>query len=154
MFVSTSVWQTLVVLKDGCGPGTAPNCPALRGGQFFIEKSSSWQNNTAVLNQDIYPLKVNTQLGYNGRAKLGFDDLSLAGSADIVLKNQTVGGFIVTDTYLGLLGLDPRSSNFTGQPPIPSYLQSLWDQSLIPSLSWGYTAGNQYRKRVDGAMDS
>jgi len=147
VFISNSVWQTLVVLKEGCGPGTPPNCAALRGGEFSIEKSTSWQNNTAVLNKDIYPLKVNPQLGYNGKAKFGFDDVSLGGSAGRVLKNQTVGGFAATDTYLGLLGLDPRSSNFTDQPPIPSYLQTLWDQSLIPSLSWGYTAGKQYRKR-------
>jgi hypothetical protein len=72
--------------------------------------------------------------------------VSLAGTPETTLINQTVGGFAATDTYLGLFGLDPRSSNFTNSPPIPSYIQNLRNQSLIPSVSWGYTAGNQYRK--------
>lgn len=47
---------------------------------------------------------------------------------------------------MGLLGLTPRSSNFTSfNNPIPSFMQSLQEQSLIPSVSWSYTAGNQYR---------
>lgn len=139
------MYQTLVVVKEGCG-ATPANCAALRGGEFLLDNSSTWQNNTAVLSNNIYPLLVDTQLGYNGRAELGFDVVSLAGTPETTLKNQTVGGFAATDTYLGLLGIDPRSSNFTNTPPIRSYLQNLRDQSLIPSLSWGYTAGNQYRK--------
>ena len=126
--------------------GTPPNCAALRGGEFSPGNSSTWQNNTANLSINIYPLLVDTQLGYNGNAELGFDVVSLPGSAGATLKNQTVGGFAVTDSYLGLFGIDPESSIFLNSPPIPSYMQNLRNQSLIPSLSWGYTAGNQYRK--------
>lgn len=145
VFISTSVWQTLVVVDQGCA-GAPPNCSSLRGGEFLLDKSSTWQNNTADLSSNIYSLLVDPQLGYDGRAELGFDVVSLAGaSGPTTLKNQTVGGFAVTDSYLGLLGIDPRSSNFTGSPPIPSYLQNLRNQSLIPSLSWGYTAGSKYR---------
>ena len=44
------------------------------------------------------------------------------------------------------VGLNPRPSNFTNfSNPVPSYLSSLKTQGLIPSLSWAYTAGNQYR---------
>ena len=135
-----------MVVEEGCGAGTLPNCATLRGGEFFFTNSSTWQNNSADLGSNIYALLVDTQLGYNGRAELGFDSVSLAGTPETTLKNQTVGGFAATDTYLGLFGIDPRSSNFTNTPPIPSYLQNLRNQSLIPSLSWGYTAGNQYRK--------
>jgi hypothetical protein len=134
------------VVKEGCGAGTPSNCAALRGGEFSLDNSSTWQNNTADVGTNIYPLLVDTQLGYNGRAELGFDVVSLAGTAGATLRNQTVGGFAATDTYLGLFGIDPRSSNFTNTPPIPSYLQNLRNQSLLPSLSWGFTAGNQYRK--------
>ena len=132
-------------MKEGCDGG-AINCATLRGGEFSLDNSSTWQNNTADIENNIYPLLVDTQLGYNGRAELGFDVVSLAGAPGATLKNQTVGGFAATDTYLGLFGIDARPSNFTNTSPIPSYLQNLRDQSLIPSLSWGYTAGNQYRK--------
>ena len=44
------------------------------------------------------------------------------------------------------VGLNPRPSNFSNfSDPVPSYLSALKDQSMIPSLSWAYTAGNQYR---------
>ena len=65
VFVSTSVYQTLVVVKEGCGAGTGPNC-TLRGGEFSFANSSTWQNNTADLGSNIYALLVDTQLGYNG----------------------------------------------------------------------------------------
>jgi len=95
---------------------------------------------------------VDTQLGYNGTAELGFDDvsLSLPGQAGVTtLVNQTVGAINSNDTWLGLFGVNPRSSNFTNNQPIPSYLQNLRNASRIPSLSWGYTAGNQYRKKYE-----
>ncbi|KAG0650065.1 hypothetical protein D0Z07_3295 [Hyphodiscus hymeniophilus] len=146
VFISSSLYQTLVVLELGCeGQDDPPNCAALRGGEFFSNESSTWQNNTANISTSIYPMLLDTQLGYNARAQLGFDVVTLGGAPATTLNNQTVGEFAVADSYLGLFGLDPRSSNFSGSPPIPSYLQNLRNQSLIPSLSWGYSAGNQYR---------
>jgi len=124
-----------------------PTCAALRGGQFTVEDSTSWQNNTAVPGSDVYEFRINPR-NNSFRVKMGFDGLSLAASTGITLRNQTVGVFASNNTFLGLLGLDPRPSNFTGQAPIPSYLQNLRNQSLIPSLAWGYTAGNRYRKRL------
>jgi len=113
------------------------------------ENSSTYEKNIANNKSNVYDLLVNPQLGYKGRAALGFDVVSLAGSPGATLVNQTVAGFGADDSYLGLLGIDPRASNFSGDPmPIPSYLQNLFRESMLPSLSWGYTAGNQYRKIV------
>ncbi len=145
VFISTSVYQTLVVVPEGC-PAVSSNCSVLRGGEFFLNESSTWETNMANASNNLYPMEVDTQLGYNGNAELGFDVVSLAGIAETTLKNQTVGGFAVNDSYLGIFGIDPRSSNFANAPQIQSYLFDLRNQSLIPSLSWGYTAGNQYRK--------
>ena len=130
----------------GCGAGDPADCSVLRGGEFLSSASSTWQNNTANISSNIYALLVDPQFGYSGRAELGFDVVSLPGTTETVLKNQTVGGFAATDTYLGIFGINPRSSDFLNSTLIPSYLQNLRDQFLIPSLSWGYTAGNQYRK--------
>ena len=56
--------------------------------------------------------------------------------------------------YLGQFGLGPKATNFTDfETPSPSYLWSLKNQTLIPSLSWGYTAGAAYRlKKVVGSL--
>lgn len=148
VFIGTSEWQTLVVVPEGssvCGSETLSNCATLRGGEFVLNKSTTWQNNTADPSTNIYDLLVDRQLGYTGSAELGFDSVTLSGSPNVTLKNQTVGGFAAPDTYLGLFGVEPRSSTFKNAPPIPSYMQNLRNQSLIPSLSWAYTAGNQYR---------
>lgn len=72
--------------------------------------------------------------------------LGWQGSGDPTLDNQTIAAFEDKDFYLGLFGISPRASNFTNfDDPIPSYMQNLRNKSLIPSLSWSYTAGNQYR---------
>jgi len=47
---------------------------------------------------------------------------------------------------LGIFGLGPKPTNFSDfNQPQPSYLWSLKNQSLIPSLSFGYSAGAPYQ---------
>lgn len=48
---------------------------------------------------------------------------------------------------LGVLGLGPKPTNFSDfNDPQPSFMHSLRNQSLIPSLSCGYYAGASYDK--------
>jgi hypothetical protein len=148
VFVSTSAHQTLAVIPEGCISTDPSNCESLRGGFFEPNASSTWQVNTANLSSSVYPLLIDEDLGYTPRGELGFDDVTLGfeGSGGPTLDNQTVGGFEAKDFYLGYFGISPRASNFTSfDNPIPSYMQNLKNKSLIPSLSWSYTAGNQYR---------
>jgi hypothetical protein len=138
------------VLPQGCISTDPSDCTQIRGGVFIANQSSTWVPNTANLSTDIYPLHVGTQLGYNDKARFGFDDVTLGwqGAGGPSLKNQTVGGFATKDSFLGLFGLAPKASNFTSfADPIPSYMENLRSQSLIPSTSWAYTAGNEYRKK-------
>lgn len=55
---------------------------------------------------------------------------------------------------LGVFGLGPIPTNFSDfNDPQPSYMYSIKNQSLIPSLSYGYTAGAPYRgKGVLGSL--
>jgi hypothetical protein len=54
---------------------------------------------------------------------------------------------------VGHFGLHPKPTNFSKDmvavPPVPSYMTRLFEQGSIPSLSFGYTAGVQYRKLSD-----
>lgn len=85
-----------------------------------------------------------------GNAEYGFDNVGIGwqGSSGVtVLDNQVVAGFAVQDFWLGLFGLTPRPINFTDfNDPHPSFVQTLWNKSMIPSLSWSYTAGARYRE--------
>jgi hypothetical protein len=65
-----------------------------------------------------------------------------------------VAGIATKEFFMGVFGLTPRPSNFTSfNEPIPSYLENLRNQSLVPSTSWGYPAGNQYHKENAGRLE-
>ena len=62
------------------------------------------------------------------------------------LNQQILAGIAIKEFYFGVFGLNPRPTNFTNyNHPVPSYMSNLKEQNFIPSLSWSYTAGNQYR---------
>lgn len=69
-------------------------------------------------------------------------------------KSNTNTGIADKSFYLGMFGLGPKPTNFTDfQTSSPSYFWSLRNQSLIPSLTWAYTAGAFYRlKQVPGSL--
>ena len=88
-----------------------------------------------------------------GNAYYGFDTLTLGlpGSELPSLDNQIIAGFATNNYWLGFLGLSPVSFNFSSQDdstsmrdPQPSLLSNLKNHTLIPSLSWAYTAGAPY----------
>ena len=90
------------------------------------------------------------------QAVFGNDTLGLGiqGSGGPTLSDQIIGAYTSQELYLGMFGVNPASTNFTPQDEgRPSYLSTLKTQGLIPSLSFGYTAGAQYRlKQVLGSL--
>lgn len=93
----------------------------------------------------MFSLGIDSNLGYSGNGLYGYDNVSLGDSLPS-LSAQIVGGITTKEFFLGLLGVNPAATNFPDNPnPMPSYLSSLKAQNLIPSLSYAYTAGNQYR---------
>jgi hypothetical protein len=85
-------------------------------------------------------------LGLTGNAFYGFDTVELGLGGLPMLQAQLVAGLATNDFWLGSLGLSPVPFNFTTlNDPVPSMLGSLRNRSLIPSSSWGYTAGAFYR---------
>ena len=54
-------------------------------------------------------------------------------------------GLATKDFYIGSLGMSPYPVNFTNfSSPSPSMLTTLRNDNIIPSLSYGYTAGASY----------
>ena len=79
----------------------------------------------------------------------GNDTVSLAapGSGGPTLQNQIVGGIAAQQFWLGMFGVNPKPTNFTNfTTEQTSYMMNLKEQDIIPSVSFGYTAGNQYRE--------
>jgi len=143
--ISTAGTETWVVLPQGCTSDDPSNCADLRGQEFNINASSTWTSN------NFYDLELESNLGYTGNGEFGFDTVGLSwqGSGGPVLDHQVVAGIATTDFWLGTFGLTPRPTNFSDfNNPQPSFIQTLKIKSMIPSLSWAYTAGAPYRESV------
>jgi hypothetical protein len=150
VLVSTASYQTWGVDPEGCTSTDPSDCSTQRGRFFNYSSSTSWLPNTANITTTIYALELESDLGYTGKGRYGFDTITLGfpGSGGPSLENQTVASIATKDFYMGLFGLKPQASNFTTlTDSVPSFLQNLKNRSMIPSKSWGYTAGNQYRKQ-------
>ena len=125
-------------------------CSNGRGLLFNPNTSSTWSQ------YGFYALGAEQNLGPSGSARYGNDTVGLGiqGSGGPSLPHQIVGALSTEIFYLGFFGVNPASTNFTQQEQgEASYMTTLKDQNLIPSLSFGYTAGNQYRsKQVLGSL--
>ena len=125
------------------------DCSGARGLAFNPNTSSTWSLHGN------YELSTEQNLNLSAEAIFGNDTLGLGiqGSGGPVLQDQVIGAFTDDDFYLGYFGVNSEVINFTNTESQPSYLTTLKDQNLIPSLSFGYTAGNQYRlKQVLGSL--
>lgn len=142
MLASTTVPETWVV-GHGCIPTDPSDCPNSRGSLYDNSTSSSWEFKAN------YQLGVELNLGYTDYANggYGYDKLGTGypGSGGPTLDHQVIAAIDTKEYYLGMLGLTPRPINFTWDEQTPSFLSSLRNQSIIPSLSFGYNAGAEYR---------
>jgi hypothetical protein len=141
VLVSTTSQQTWVVDARGCQPNDNV-CAQSRGGLFVSNKSTTWQE------QGFYKLYIEKKLGFDGVGMFGYDTVALGylGEGGPSLQHQILGAFAVPDFWFGHFGVHPKTTNFTDlSDNVPSYMSTLKSQSLIPSVSWGYTQGASYR---------
>lgn len=141
---STASSTTWVVYEEGCPKDAPANCQDSRGGTFNPNNSLTWVPNS------IYQLGVEENLEFSVFGDFGFDTVTLGwqGSGGPTVEHSIVAGIADTAfSWMGVLGLNPRPTNFSGIPNSPqvSFVQALKNQNSIPSLSWSYTAGAQYR---------
>lgn len=83
-------------------------------------------------------------------ATYGLDTVALGFSNSTggpVLAGQLVAGLGTSAYYIGTFGLGQQPTNLsTFDNSYPSFLATLASQRIIPSQSWGYTAGAKYRE--------
>jgi hypothetical protein len=96
----------------------------------------------------MYELWIEGNLGLYGVGDYGLDTVALGyqGESGIVLQGQTIGAMATDDFFFGHFGLHPKSSNWSSfENTTQSFMHNLKAQNMIPSVSWGYTAGAPYR---------
>ncbi|KAI5265647.1 acid protease [Aureobasidium subglaciale] len=133
-------YQTWVVGPEGCSAYSNYNdCVESRGEVFNLSQSSSW---TQV---GTYEFGIEQNLGLAGNAYFGYDSIVLDDSAQTTVQSTTVGAFAVSEFWLGNLGLNPKPTNWSDNTQGFSLMTKLKNESRIPSISFGYTAGAPYR---------
>ena len=146
LLVSTQQPATWAISSKGCSEGddNVNDCVDARGGLFDPGNSASW------FRKDIYQLDEAVKLGYQGNEQngtYGFDKIAFSsgGGPQISVDHQVVAAIATNKFYLGSIGLAPQVVNFSDSSDnSPSFISSLKNQTLIPSLSYGYTAGAYY----------
>ena len=147
VLVSTASSQIWTVNPQGCTTSDPANCSTARGGFFVPGNSSSWSQNQDVAS-GLYPIPLEWQINVTETGLYGKDTVTLAGqgSNKATLDDQVVASIAGKGYYTGYLGLNPQSVTLPQTSnEIQSFISGLNSSTLIPSLSWGYTAGNQYR---------
>ena len=142
--VSTAGYNVWTINFDsGCPNGTIQGCENSRGMPYLKNESLTWVPNS------IWNLGLEANLGLDTYANFGFDTVTLGwqGSGLPTVARTVIANVGVNDFWLGTFGLNPQSTNFsTFNEPQLSFISQLKNNNTIPSLAYGYTAGNQYRK--------
>lgn len=149
---ATQVSESWVVSSAGCIAGTDPtDCFTRRGGEAFNGNPPQgfMGNASSTWNQiGLYGVNQESNLGISGTAEFGTDVVSLNGgnsSGGVSLPSQIVGSVPDKAYFLGAVGLSARPSQFSsGANSKKSLIENLYDAKLIPSVSFGYTAGAYY----------
>ncbi|KAI4263714.1 MAG: hypothetical protein L6R42_001154 [Xanthoria sp. 1 TBL-2021] len=79
----------------------------------------------------------------------------IQGSGGPTLEDQIMAVIGTEKIYVGMFAVNPKRTNYTGitERGHASYMTALKNQSLIPSVSFGYTAAAPYRpKKVPGSL--
>jgi hypothetical protein len=145
LFVSTTGYQTWVIAPQGCNSLSQQACDNSRGNDFYYNQSSTWQE------KGKYKLWIEQNLGLDSSTDIGefgLDTVGLGydGEGGPTLQKQVVGAIATEDYYYGLFGINPVPTNWSNfSDSSPSYMTSLKDEGQIPSVSWAYTGGAQYR---------
>ena len=112
---------------------------------FQADQSKTWANlgNHSISNGD--QLGVSYYAGY-GMDKVRLGPNSLNSTNSLTTNQTTIIARLETEPfYLGTLGLKPSMFSRFGNST-SSVMELLKSQNLLPSLSFGYTAGAIYRK--------
>lgn len=147
---STAAYNTWVINDQGCPPYYVEDCANNRG--FIYNQNDS----VTYIPESIYDMEIETNLGLGTKGNGGYEDITLGwqGSGGPELDHMPLFDIADSNYWIGVFGLNPLPTNFsTLNRPQPSFMQTLYNQNKIPSRSYGYTAGNQYRfNKVFGSL--
>ncbi|PVI06643.1 acid protease, partial [Periconia macrospinosa] len=148
---ATNGQHTYVPSANDCQRTNRTDCGTSRGvspiaGQpshgFQTNASSSWDL------IGIYELGINKPLGYTGSGVSGYDTLNFGAELSNgrkITDKQVVTSYVSQDVWIGALGLGYAKMTFRSNERVDSMLVGMQQSGIIPSQSFGYTAGAHYK---------
>ncbi|KAK3686865.1 hypothetical protein LTR37_019380 [Vermiconidia calcicola] len=150
VMISTAATAIWTIASEGCPDGYVEQCPTVRGGLFLRNQSLTW------VPDSIYQTGLETNLGLDSSGYVGYDVATLGwqgSGAEMTNEHSIIWNMADSNYWIGVFGMNPRPTNLTDfSSPQTSFMQSLFHSKNIPSVSYGYTAGNRYR--LDGVYGS
>lgn len=147
---ATNLQNTWVPIADDCHLLNVTNCGSKRGvWPFSNNPSPGFQSNLSSTWQliGLYELDQDRFLGYSGNGFSGYDTVGLVSnnvSWTLQIKHQAVTAYASPSFWLGQMGLAKKGMNYGLEKRPESFLTNLKTEKMIPSLSFGYTAGASY----------
>ena len=135
----TAIWT---IAPQGCPSNFPADCSNGRGFLFLTNESLTWAPSS------IYETDLEKNLGMDSSGFVGYDVATLGwqGGTTVTNEHSIIWNMADSQYWIGIFGLNPRPTNFsTFSNPQIGFMQSIFDRKAIPSLTYGYTAGNQYR---------
>ncbi|KAF2398814.1 acid protease [Trichodelitschia bisporula] len=151
VFPSTSLYQTWAVAPEGCPANLSQtlNCPELRGGLYNSSASLSWVATTIYKTDNVQFVGAYYK---DVVARQGFETVSFGypSTSNPEVKHSVVGMYShLYFSQLGLLGLDPKPTNWSDMSgmlsPQPSLMELLVRDKKIQARGFGYAAGAYHR---------
>lgn len=150
---STHSGVTILPLKASWCTGDCPEdrgVGTVKGVQMEGVKTdaSTWNNAGTydIATPDWWQNKSDTPGGLYG---LEFVGIGQASSQSYIAKNMYIAGTTSKDFYIGQFGLGVGATNVgKGNGNVQSILATFQNESTIPSVSYGYTAGAKYSKYI------
>ncbi|KAJ4406468.1 hypothetical protein N0V85_004519 [Neurospora sp. IMI 360204] len=141
---ATALSETWVIGAGGCasGPGNQP-CVDARGGVFDHHISETWQ----TLGAGAYELGMN-HIGVQRNGDYGLDTVAFVdtmASSATSIDGVLIAAVNATEYYQGYIGLGVTQGSIGSNVTNPLITQLAEVDGMIPSHSYGYTAGAYYR---------
>ncbi|TQV96080.1 hypothetical protein V2A60_003475 [Cordyceps javanica] len=143
---STSLSELWTVGPGGC-QNKEQHCMTARGGIYTPGDSKRWTS----WGQYFLGLEY---LGYGGNGAYGVDNINAWSSFTNIafgMSNVLIAAYNTTDYFNGLFGLGISQGRFKGNIGESALTQAVKTFGWIPSYSYGYTAGANY-KNMPGSL--
>ena len=130
------------------GTGDATTSPSVGASGPLLAQGFGYNTSTSWAAKGDHEVGLEKYLNQSATGQYGLDTVGIGAYAatGLTVEESVVAGVPTLPFYLGKLGLKP-SNNSGPNKDTMSLMSKLLDQKMIPSLSYGYTAGALYKQQ-------